>query len=341
VAAGSPRNAHGQSPPGAPPPETKSPPTRTAATVTSVRRHRQSGTSRRGDNGAVRQEPRTPQRGGAHGPAHRSHRSRPQRDRPGGAARAALRRAGERRVPRRSRLLSREPRGAVCRQHGAGAAAAAVRGRAAGSGAGQGRVPAVPRRLDVPEAAGPRAAELQPLHPPAGGGVAAAEPDGADLHRGGRRGHGGDVVRGRAAVPPVLPGSPGSSPSAPALLRAALSAAFPPLCPQATGLGGTTGAGRGAERLEEMRPVRERVLKVTFNADVHAGLQWNFRPQQSEIYVSWSGFAPRGAVPARARRTRSCCSRGVCWALPPFRARGSAPRGSPAGGTRRDGAGVL
>ncbi|XP_072207950.1 cytochrome c oxidase assembly protein COX11, mitochondrial [Excalfactoria chinensis] len=54
---------------------------------------------------------------------------------------------------------------------------------------------------------------------------------------------------------------------------------------QATGLGGTTGAGRGAERLEEMRPVRERVLKVTFNADVHAGLQWNFRPQQSEIYV--------------------------------------------------------
>ncbi|XP_031454574.1 cytochrome c oxidase assembly protein COX11, mitochondrial [Phasianus colchicus] len=54
---------------------------------------------------------------------------------------------------------------------------------------------------------------------------------------------------------------------------------------QATGLGGTTGAGRGAERLEEMRPVRQRLLKVTFNADVHAGLQWSFRPQQSEIYV--------------------------------------------------------
>ncbi|OXB54621.1 hypothetical protein ASZ78_011153 [Callipepla squamata] len=52
---------------------------------------------------------------------------------------------------------------------------------------------------------------------------------------------------------------------------------------QTTGLGGST--GRGSESLEEMRPVRERVLKVTFNADVHAGLQWNFRPQQSEIYV--------------------------------------------------------
>lgn len=148
--------------------------------------------------------------------------------------------------------------------------------------------------------------------------MAAAEPDGADLHRGGRRGHGGDVVRGRAAVPPVLPGSPAhpDHPApVPAALRAAPSAAFPPLCPQATGLGGTTGVGRGAERLEDMRPVRQRPLKVTFNADVHAGLQWNFRPQQSEIYVSCAGFTLPGAVPARAPspacRTRSCCSRGV------------------------------
>ncbi|XP_040433704.1 cytochrome c oxidase assembly protein COX11, mitochondrial [Cygnus olor] len=54
---------------------------------------------------------------------------------------------------------------------------------------------------------------------------------------------------------------------------------------QATGLGGTTGAGRGAARIEEMEAVKERVVKVTFNADVHSSLQWNFRPQQSEIYV--------------------------------------------------------
>uniref|UniRef100_A0A6I8PPA8 Cytochrome c oxidase assembly protein COX11, mitochondrial n=2 Tax=Ornithorhynchus anatinus TaxID=9258 RepID=A0A6I8PPA8_ORNAN len=34
-----------------------------------------------------------------------------------------------------------------------------------------------------------------------------------------------------------------------------------------------------------MVPVGDRVVRVAFNADVHAGLHWNFRPQQSEIYV--------------------------------------------------------
>ncbi|XP_051490917.1 cytochrome c oxidase assembly protein COX11, mitochondrial [Apus apus] len=53
---------------------------------------------------------------------------------------------------------------------------------------------------------------------------------------------------------------------------------------QATGLGGTAGAGRSAA-IESMEPVRERVLRVTFNADVHSSIQWNFRPQQKEIYV--------------------------------------------------------
>ncbi|KAI1232419.1 hypothetical protein IHE44_0006879, partial [Lamprotornis superbus] len=53
----------------------------------------------------------------------------------------------------------------------------------------------------------------------------------------------------------------------------------------ATGLGGTTGAGRSAERIERMEPVRERRIRVTFNADTHASIQWNFKPQQSEIYV--------------------------------------------------------
>lgn len=34
-----------------------------------------------------------------------------------------------------------------------------------------------------------------------------------------------------------------------------------------------------------MKPVKERVIKVTFNADRHASMQWNFRPQQTEIFV--------------------------------------------------------
>ncbi|CAN9508838.1 unnamed protein product [Ophioblennius macclurei] len=54
---------------------------------------------------------------------------------------------------------------------------------------------------------------------------------------------------------------------------------------QASGLGGTAVAGHDAEQVATMTPVKDRVLKVTFNADTHASMQWNFRPQQTEIYV--------------------------------------------------------
>nr|KAF6415393.1 cytochrome c oxidase copper chaperone COX11 [Molossus molossus] len=52
-----------------------------------------------------------------------------------------------------------------------------------------------------------------------------------------------------------------------------------------TGLGGSVTAGHGSDQIENMVPVKDRIIKVTFNADVHASLQWNFRPQQTEIYV--------------------------------------------------------
>ncbi|XP_037318773.1 cytochrome c oxidase assembly protein COX11, mitochondrial isoform X2 [Pungitius pungitius] len=54
---------------------------------------------------------------------------------------------------------------------------------------------------------------------------------------------------------------------------------------QASGLGGTAVAGHDAEQVEAMEPVKGRVLKISFNADTHASMQWNFRPQQSEIFV--------------------------------------------------------
>ncbi|KAL2101756.1 hypothetical protein ACEWY4_003517 [Coilia grayii] len=54
---------------------------------------------------------------------------------------------------------------------------------------------------------------------------------------------------------------------------------------QATGLGGTAVAGHDTEQVATMTPIKDRVIKVTFNADVHASMQWNFRPQQTEIYV--------------------------------------------------------
>uniref|UniRef100_A0A8C1KI08 Cytochrome c oxidase assembly protein COX11, mitochondrial n=1 Tax=Cyprinus carpio TaxID=7962 RepID=A0A8C1KI08_CYPCA len=34
-----------------------------------------------------------------------------------------------------------------------------------------------------------------------------------------------------------------------------------------------------------MKPVRDHIIKVSFNVDTDASIQWNFRPQQSEIYV--------------------------------------------------------
>ncbi|KAL7869345.1 hypothetical protein AOLI_G00133330 [Acnodon oligacanthus] len=54
---------------------------------------------------------------------------------------------------------------------------------------------------------------------------------------------------------------------------------------QVSGLGGTAIAGHDSDLVETMKPVKDRIIKVTFNADTHASLQWNFRPQQSEIYV--------------------------------------------------------
>ncbi|XP_042528140.1 cytochrome c oxidase assembly protein COX11, mitochondrial [Dipodomys spectabilis] len=54
---------------------------------------------------------------------------------------------------------------------------------------------------------------------------------------------------------------------------------------QTTGLGGSAIAGHASDQIENMVPVKDRIIKVTFNADVHASLQWNFRPQQTEIYV--------------------------------------------------------
>ncbi|KAL4673098.1 hypothetical protein H8957_009097 [Semnopithecus entellus] len=54
---------------------------------------------------------------------------------------------------------------------------------------------------------------------------------------------------------------------------------------QTTGLGGSAVAGHASDQIENMVPVKDRIIKISFNADVHASLQWNFRPQQTEIYV--------------------------------------------------------
>ncbi|XP_013931649.1 PREDICTED: cytochrome c oxidase assembly protein COX11, mitochondrial [Thamnophis sirtalis] len=54
---------------------------------------------------------------------------------------------------------------------------------------------------------------------------------------------------------------------------------------QATGLGGSALDGHSSEQIETMEPVKDRIIKITFNSDVHSSLQWNFKPQQTEVYV--------------------------------------------------------
>ncbi|XP_071132377.1 cytochrome c oxidase assembly protein COX11, mitochondrial-like [Mytilus edulis] len=55
------------------------------------------------------------------------------------------------------------------------------------------------------------------------------------------------------------------------------------LC-QATGVGGTAIAGK-TEKVEMMKPVRDRPIVIRFSAEKYASMQWNFKPQQTEVRV--------------------------------------------------------
>jgi len=72
-----------------------------------------------------------------------------------------------------------------------------------------------------------------------------------------------------------------------AILTTGLSYAAVPLyrmfC-QASGYGGTTRqVGHGDDKVELLKPNKERRIKVRFQADTAATMQWNFRPQQTEV----------------------------------------------------------
>ncbi len=54
---------------------------------------------------------------------------------------------------------------------------------------------------------------------------------------------------------------------------------------QQTGYGGTTQKGHDKSKVSTMKPNKERVLTVKFNADTAAAMQWNFRPQQKEVQL--------------------------------------------------------
>ncbi|XP_068618585.1 cytochrome c oxidase assembly protein COX11, mitochondrial [Battus philenor] len=54
---------------------------------------------------------------------------------------------------------------------------------------------------------------------------------------------------------------------------------------QAYSYGGTTGQVEATDNVSNMKAVRERPIKVRFNADVASSMQWNFKPQQGDITV--------------------------------------------------------
>ncbi|KAK9880766.1 hypothetical protein WA026_013087 [Henosepilachna vigintioctopunctata] len=54
---------------------------------------------------------------------------------------------------------------------------------------------------------------------------------------------------------------------------------------QAYSYGGTISAGHDAKKVEGMSPIRNRPIKIKFNADTATSMKWNFKPQQKEITV--------------------------------------------------------
>lgn len=39
------------------------------------------------------------------------------------------------------------------------------------------------------------------------------------------------------------------------------------------------------ERVASMEKIKDRLIRVSFNADLHSAMKWQFKPLQKEIYV--------------------------------------------------------
>uniref|UniRef100_A0A0N4ZKE4 Cytochrome c oxidase assembly protein COX11, mitochondrial n=1 Tax=Parastrongyloides trichosuri TaxID=131310 RepID=A0A0N4ZKE4_PARTI len=54
---------------------------------------------------------------------------------------------------------------------------------------------------------------------------------------------------------------------------------------ESTSFGGTTQVAKDFEKIKNMEKVKDRLIKVKFNADVPSSMRWNFKPLQNELYV--------------------------------------------------------
>lgn len=63
---------------------------------------------------------------------------------------------------------------------------------------------------------------------------------------------------------------------------------------QAFSYGGTLSHNIEDSKVETMRPVRNREIKIHFTADTSSSMQWSFKPLQNEIkvilYINYSGY---------------------------------------------------
>uniref|UniRef100_A0A1A9X0F6 Cytochrome c oxidase assembly protein COX11, mitochondrial n=1 Tax=Glossina brevipalpis TaxID=37001 RepID=A0A1A9X0F6_9MUSC len=55
---------------------------------------------------------------------------------------------------------------------------------------------------------------------------------------------------------------------------------------QAYSYGGTTSSEHDTKKVATMQKIKDRIIKVRFNADLAASMKWNFKPQQYEIKVA-------------------------------------------------------
>ncbi|XP_043251655.1 cytochrome c oxidase assembly protein COX11, mitochondrial [Colletes gigas] len=54
---------------------------------------------------------------------------------------------------------------------------------------------------------------------------------------------------------------------------------------QAYSYGGTVSTGHEVDKVSTMKPIKDKVLKISFNADTAATMLWNFKPQQNYVKV--------------------------------------------------------
>ncbi|KAK0427571.1 hypothetical protein QR680_010301 [Steinernema hermaphroditum] len=54
---------------------------------------------------------------------------------------------------------------------------------------------------------------------------------------------------------------------------------------ESTSFGGLTQVAKDFDKIEKMKTVEDRLIRVQFNADIPSSMQWKFKPLQHEIYV--------------------------------------------------------